>query len=249
MIGAWGLSLYFLFAIIILITHFLGGIAAFGSALLTLPLLVWMLGDVQTSIVPMVAIGLVQGFHILCSTADDIDWPALRRMLLVAGAGMPVGYLTRELLPQRPLMIALGILLVLSGLSHFLNHRQFRTGLSSPKALTSLLFGGGVIHGAFATGGSAIVLYAQQVFHRKEQFRATLNLFWIVLNLTLIVGFLIQRKITADSIRLIACGLPTVLLATGLSNRVAARFSQERFGGFVAALVMVAGGVTIGRAW
>ena len=48
---------------------------------------------------------------------------------------------------------------------------------------------GGIVHGAFASGGPFVVLYAVKKLEDKGEFRATLCLLWASLNTVLMIDF------------------------------------------------------------
>jgi uncharacterized membrane protein YfcA len=45
-----------------------------------------------------------------------------------------------------------------------------------------LLFCGGIIQGAFGSGGPFVVIYAAKAIHDKRVFRVTLSLIWVCMN-------------------------------------------------------------------
>lgn len=48
--------------------------------------------------------------------------------------------------------------------------------------MNSLLIPGGIIHGAFGTGGAAITIFGRYTLPEKEAFRGSLSLMWVILN-------------------------------------------------------------------
>ena len=234
--------------VIILITHFVGGITVYGSSLLALPFLVWVIKDLQTPIVVLLAINAVQDCQIFFYTYRHVDWAKLRSMLGYASLGIPIGVASLQFLPQKPLLVCLGIVLILSGLSRLWSELSSRRFMPPPLLLRLLLFFGGVIHGAFASGGSMVAVYGQYELTQKETFRATLSVFAMVLNTVLVAGALLQGKVSRDAVVLFLVGLPLVLVGTKLGNQVAKHLSQQLFMRIINLLVILAGVVTIGKA-
>lgn len=231
-------------AAIILVTHFISAITGYGSVLLALPLLAWAIGDLNTAVLALLLVGTVQAYHVLILNRRHVDWRELRRMLLWAGIGMPVGYLCRHSLPQKPLLIALGSILIVSGLSRLLPGRERRI----PRlGLDLLLVVGGVIHGAFVCGGTTLVVYAQHTLKSKEAFRATLFMVWVILNTVLIGSAVANRTLTAPVWKLAMVGLPVVLLGNWAGDLIARRTHQAVFMRMVAILLAIAGVITIAR--
>jgi hypothetical protein len=113
--------------------------------------------------------------------------------------------------------------------------------------LRGVLVVGGIVHGAYASGGVALVVYAQQALRRKEAFRGTLVAMWLVLNIVLVAMKLGGGEWNADTGWLVLIGVPLVVVGSWLGELAARRLDQQRFARFVAALLILAGTVTIGR--
>lgn len=233
--------------IAIFATHWLGCIGAYGSTLLALPFLLWVPVDLATARLALLVIGTVQAYHVFFMIRRDTDRRQLLRMCLLAGAGMPFGFAAAEFLPRAPLVAALGVILMLSGLSKMVRGSDGQTWRPPARALDVLLFIGGIIHGAFGTGGATVVIYAQHTFERKEPFRATMSAFWVILNTPLIVAFFLSEPLPAGGWVLTAFGVPLVFLANWTANRVATRMSQARFMVFVSILLVISGVVTVAK--
>ena len=234
---------------VIVASHWLGAIASYGSTLLALPLVALLLNDLPSAVLVLAVIGTFQAFQVCYHTYRDVDGRELRRMLGWAGGGFPLGLLAVNRLPGQPLFAVLGLVLIAAAaqdmiLPRFNHDRRWPTS-----ALRLLLIAAGVIHGAFGTGGATLVVFAQQVFARKETFRATLSAFWAILGPVLIGALLIRRSPRQAELGLIAAALPLLFLTTWHANRVAGRISQAAFRRLVAILLLAAGVVTIAKAW
>jgi uncharacterized membrane protein YfcA len=235
--------------LVIASTHWLGAIAAYGSTLLALPFLVLLLDDLPAAVLVLTVIGTFQAFQVCAHTYRDVDRQQLGRMLGWAGGALPLGVLLVQWLPRRPLFLVLGLVLIAAAVSEFISRRNGGAGRLAPPWLRALLFAGGIIHGAFGTGGATLVVYAQQVFTRKEVFRATLSAFWTILNPVLLTTLLFRHSPTPAEAFLIALALPFLFFATWHANRVADRIPQTAFRRLVAVLLLVAGVMTVGRVW
>lgn len=150
------------FALIILaVTHFVGGIVAFGSSLLAVPFLLLLYGASELGPVLFVIVvaGLLQSTFLVMKNWRNTDIRACLILLGGAACGIPVGMQVVDLLPERGIMILLGVLTLTAGLVPF-----FRPGGDArlPVWLTAgVAVVSGVIHGAFASGGTVLVAYVQ----------------------------------------------------------------------------------------
>lgn len=232
--------------VILGVTHWLGTLAAFGSTLLCLPALIWFV-DVGVARTVLLLIGTVQAYQVVGATYRSVQWRHLGTMLVFASFGIPIGILAVNVLPEGPVLTLLAVSLLASGLSS-LNGRTPGQSAPWPRwALSSLLVIGGIIHGAFVSGGALIVLYVRHSVPKKDAFRGTLCMFWVVVNTVLIGQRLLHGAVGTPERWLIAAGLPVVVLATWLGNRTARRMSQASFARLVAYLLIVAGLVTLGK--
>ena len=228
-------------------THVLGGVAAFGSTLLALPLLLLLGWDLRAAVALLATVGLVQAVHVSCLTWRGADRRALVRILVVAGLGIPLGFLAAGHLPERGLGVLLGVLLAAAGGSRLVEHCRRTTWRPPGWVLYTLLLAGGVIHGAFASGGATLTIYGRYALRHKAVFRGTLALMWVILNTVVVIGLAFEGRFDRGLAAVLLPAIPVVLLATWCGDRLARRLSQERFVDLVAALLCLAGILTIVR--
>lgn len=230
----------------IFVTHVVGAVGAYGSTLLALPLVYAATGDLERSVLVLLVVALVQAVAISWHTRGDIRWRPLAGMLLYAGAGVPVGIAGSGLLPERPLLGAMAGVLMLGGMVGLLDRPGWNRRLAGGLAGRALLLGGGVINGAFGSGGATVAVYAHHAFRDPAAFRGTLAAFWVVMGVATLGGRLAVggRGPLADWWPLTLLAVPLVLVASWLGQRVAQRLPAARFRQWVGVLLLVAGVVT-----
>lgn len=239
---------FFIWTLIILFaTHLVGGLAAFGSTLLALPLLLVVGWDLRPAVGMLLIVGSVQAVSMAVMTGRGADRAALVRILLVAGAGLPVGFLLAGWLPERGLQVVLGGVLAAAGLSRLVEHWR-KSEMQPPTwVLWGLLGAGGIIHGAFGSGGATLTVYGRYALKTKEAFRGTLSIMWVVLNVFVIAGLVGEGSVGGEVAKVAVPGAIAIFAATLLGHRLAERLSQARFRDVVAGLLCLAGAVTIVR--
>jgi len=242
MSDVWLLTLVILFA-----THLVGGVAAFGSTLLALPLLLVIGWELRAAVGMLLLVGSVQAVSMAVMTGRGADRAALLRMLLVAGAGLPVGFLAAEWLPGPGLGVALGGVLAAAGLWRLLEYRRGRAWRPPDWLLWALLGAGGIIHGAFGSGGATLTVYSRYALPTKEAFRGTLSIMWVVLNVFVIGGLIAEGAVGGEVAKVAVPGAIAIFAATLLGHRLAERLPEARFRDVVAGLLCIAGAVTIVR--
>jgi hypothetical protein len=234
-------------AVIVFAAHWIGCIAAFGAAMLALPLLLMGGWKLTAAVGLLLVVGTVQSVQMSWLTWRDTDIRGLLRILLIAGIGIPIGLASARFLPAHGLRICLGVVVIAAGTSRLIE-RWRKVEWNPPGWLMqALLFSGGIIHGAFGIGGATLAIYARYALKRKETFRSTMSIAWLVLNLAVILGMALRRQIGHEVMLLSAEATPLVLVATLLGNRAAARLSQQRFADILSALMFIAGAVIVAR--
>lgn len=235
-------------AVIILATHFIGAVTGYGSTLLALPVLAWLLGDVKTAMVTLLIAGTLQAYQVLFYCRKHVNWVELRRILLWAGIGLPIGYASMRFLPQKSLLLGLGTVLIASGASRLRRNSEEVDGGPPRAVLNGLLFVGGIIHGAFASGGATLAVYAQHALGKKDAIRGTLTMVWVILNTILLANLFSRGQVTEPEKYLVLVSLPFLILGNWLGELTARKLGQRHFMQWMATLLVVAGAITIVRA-
>lgn len=174
----------------------------------------------------------------------QVDWRLLlRRILPLMVLGLPAGLLLFDAGGEALLARVFGgFVVVLSAMELW---RMARPGDPfrdlSPVGAGLLLVAGGVIHGAFATGGPMAVYVAGRRLPDKGAFRATLSTLWLVLNLVLVAGYALTGDLDAEAGRLLLVLLPGLVLGLAAGEWLHGRVDARLFRVLVFALLAVAG--------
>ena len=169
----------------------------------------------------------------LCAM-DEIVNQAAKNRFMFGGQGrvplvarLPIGMWAFARLPHRAAMMSLGIFITLVGLRNLL---AIAPDMRAPRWLAkALLVVGGIVHGAFTTGGPLLIVYADQTLRRKSVFRVTLSLMWLALNALLAIAWTARHEWTAASVRLSLLGLPFMFLGLIAGERLHHRVSEASF--------------------
>ena len=108
-------------------------------------------------------------------------------------------------------------------------------------AALPVLFGAGVIHGLFVSGGTLLVIYLAAVFRDKHRFRANASAVWVALNLFLMVSDYEKGLYNGEFLTLTVLSLPALAAALLAGNAIHDRIDQKLFDRLTYGLLVIAG--------
>ncbi len=240
---------YALVGLIVLLTHFQEGVTGFGCTVLALPFTAMLLG-LQTAVPVLVIQAWLLAALLVLESRRKIVWREFGRILALVGVGFPFGIWMSRVLPEHSLKWVLAGFMVAVGLQGLYN--QFK-GSAPPtmmaprtRAFTSMFLPvGGVIHGAFGSGGPLVVIYAARALTDKTLFRVTLCMLWTVLNTILIGQWLASKSLSLQIWKLTAFCLPFTLVGLFLGNRAHYRINEVTFRKLIYSVLIASGVVLI----
>ncbi|GEM_PF-1937712 len=233
--------------IILAVTHFVGGIAAFGSSLLAVPFLLLLYGASELGPVLFVIVvaGLLQSTFLVIKNWQNTDVRSCAILLVGAACGIPVGMRVVDSLPEQGIMLLLGALTLIAGVIPFFHpggERRLPAALTAAVAVVS-----GIIHGAFASGGTVLVAYVQQLIPDRDRFRATLAMFWTLLNAGFVVALFFRTNADSELWSRTGVACAVVLAVSFSANRIAGRMNRQWFQRLISGLLIISGVVLLGR--
>lgn len=174
-----------------------------------------------------------------------VRWDLLgRRVLPFMALGLPAGMLIFARFASEGLRQAFGVFVVaLSAMELVRLFRPAATTMLSPAVERVVLLAGGVVHGAFATGGPLAVYVSGRVLEDKAEFRATLSVLWLLLNAVLLTNFAVGGKVDAHTLGLGAMLVPSLLTGLTLGEWAHRRIPLHVFRIVVFALLLAVGAV------
>lgn len=203
----------------------------FGATVVTVALgaMLVPIGQVLPAFVPL---NMVLSAWLALRGREHVAWPLLgKRVLPWMGLGLPLGLLGASRVDEALLVRVFGVFVVaLSAveLSRMRRAAQLAAapsgsepprperGRASSRLDDVLLVLGGLVHGAFATGGPMVVYVTGRALVEKERFRATLAVLWLTLNTVLVGTWLARGSLGVESLRRsggLAVGLALGMLA------------------------------------
>ena len=252
------LTTILLLGLVLVCTFTIEGITGFGSTILALPFAFMML-SANEAVLLLTANSLVTSLIILIMDRKHISWKALLTIVVLAGIGMPVGFAVRTAFPEAVLKCILAAFMVIIGIRGVVNGikevKAKKAGVELEAAaapatpfkkfiMYALIFVGGVVHGAFGSGGPLFVVYTAQALPEPRKMRGTMALVWIILGLILVGQSWFAGDFTLDMGKLMLATIPFMCLGIFIGNLVHKRINVETFRLMVYS-VLVAGGIAM----
>ena len=173
-----------------------------------------------------------------------------RRLLPLMLIGMPLGILAFRHADPALLRRLFGAFLVIVSAVEVVRMRKAPgTGLASISrpVEVAMLVAGGMVHGAFATGGPMAVYVVGRTIADKGRYRATLCLLWAILNTFLALVYLRGGELGASSLSVTAWLAPSCALGLWLGELAHHRVPAAAFRNMVFVGLALVGVVLVVR--
>jgi uncharacterized membrane protein YfcA len=236
--------LYLLAGLCIFAGHVIAGIAGFGNQIVALPLLAMVVG-LAAGKCTLVVMGTIMYAILTARWHEHINLRQLGLIVALAGVGLIIGMYLFERLDQyeRAMRIALGAFVLFTGIQGLLWPTLLKL-VPTPIA-RALVLGGGIVHGVFTTGGPLLVIYAQRAMPHKTEFRSTLGVMWLILNVGLMIGWTATHNWSDQTLTLCVVGLPFLFAGLTIGEYLHHKLDGPQFRTFVNVVLIINGLVLI----
>ncbi|MGB5813502.1 MAG: sulfite exporter TauE/SafE family protein [Polyangiales bacterium] len=192
-----------------------------------------------------IPLSFLQTGYIVVRHADGIRWNLLlRRVLPLMALGMGGAFVLLSYVHGPWLGLAFGLMvLVLSARDiRRLRHSDVNTVEPpiSPPASIAALFSAGVVHGIYASGGPMLVYAIGREGLGKRDFRSTLSMVWILLNLVLVARFVTTDAYQEGDLLRVLFLVPAAPFGILLGEWIHHRVDERRFRMAVLLLLLAA---------
>ena len=205
---------------VILAAAFVRSALGFGDAVVAMPLLAMVIG-LKTATPHVAFMGPTISLLILMKDWRAGDMKAAARLIVASLLGIPLGVYGLARLPEEPLKIVLGVLILLYGLFGL---ARPSVRIKNEKAWVPWMVGwtAGVLGGAYNTNGPPVVAYGMLRGWPPGRFRANLQGYFLPTGLMILAGHGLAGMWTGEVFRFYLFSLPAIVLGVvlgGLVNR------------------------------
>lgn len=202
----------------------------FGDALLAMPLLSLVVG-VRVATPLFALVGLAYTAVFLAKSWHNIQFRAAGSLILASACGIPLGLWLVNIAPERLILGILGVLLILFGLYNLLTPRL--PTLRHPWLIYLFGFVSGILSGAYNTNGPPIVMYGTLARWTPDQFRATLQAYFLPVGLLTALGHAAAGMWSVALFQLVLIAIPVALLSLYLGGKLQQHIPAAFFGRLV----------------
>lgn len=226
------LSLIFAFAYIVF------GITGFGSALVAMPLLSPLIG-IETAAPLFAIIALVSEIMMLIRYHQHINLRGTWRLIVAASIATPFGIAGAHFLPENVALWLLG--LVVAGYGLYSLFSPHVPQVANPNWGYGFGFVGGLLSGAYNTGGPPIVIYGSLSRWPPDEFKSSLQSVFIINSTIVIAIHATSGHMTANVFQDCLLAIPAMAIGLLIGWYLEKRVNPAQFRKLILVLLVVIG--------
>ena len=254
----------FIFLFVVFIAFVVEATMGFGATIIVVTLGMFLL-PLQVILPAFVPLNMCMSLYLAIRYRKHTNWTLLlTRIIPLMVLGMPLGMVFFRSVDQGILIRSFGIFVVLiSGIkiATFLKLNYFYLKPAPDYALTDksapdnlpdktppsgkitffLLTMGGIIHGAYGTGGPMVVYVASRELSDKRSFRSTLVTLWPCINIILISGFALSGELTFHTATISLLLILPLLAGLFIGEWLHKKINQQAFQILIFLFLLLAG--------
>lgn len=222
-----------------LLAYIILGISGFGSALVSIPLLVHFL-PLQTVVPLAVLVDFLATATTGIKFRYEVETAELKFLVPTMIAGILAGVTLLATLPKEATLILLGAFVTGYGVYRLVAKTSTRSVSRWWGIPTGLV--GGLMGGLFGVGGPIYAAYLTARIPDHARMRATLSAVFSCstgfrLLVFLLSGLMLQKEVWWGVLLLV----PSMLIGLTIGHRLHAKLSREQVGGFISVLLVASG--------
>lgn len=230
---------YILFMLVLMFGVFVQALAGFGGTLIAMPLGIMIMGMGVTKPV-MTFVAWITGVIVVVQEYKHINARELMKMVGVMLAGVLGGIWLTGRLQLNFLLILYGIVVAGIGIKRLFFKQKKEP---SPLVQNAALAVAGIMQGLFVSGGSFLAVYSVAKIKEKQEFRATVNAVWAIINTIMIITYFINGSVTKDVLTASGTAIIPTLITVWLGGVLTKRVKQETFLKIIYVVLIISGAV------
>ncbi|MFA5506854.1 MAG: sulfite exporter TauE/SafE family protein, partial [Vulcanimicrobiota bacterium] len=230
--------------VVIFLATFIRSALGFGEALVAVPLLALLI-PIETAAPLAVLVSITVAALILGQDWREVQMAGVSRLVLSTLPGIPVGLWLLIRVDEVVVKTILALVILL--FSAYVLAGRAKLRLKGDRWAGAFGFMAGILGGAYGMNGPPLVLYGTFRDWSPEQFRATLQGYFLPASILGMIGYYLSGLWTREVTNLFLLTLPAVLIATLLGRSVTRRLPRERFVRWVHSALILIGLLLLGQ--
>jgi len=219
----------------------------FGEALVAVPMLGLAI-PLATAAPLAVAMSVTVAIVILLQDWRKMHIRSAGILLAASLAGIPLGLLLLTHGNQLVIRVLLALIIILFAILGLTGWRPATLHRDKPLWITTCGFIAGILGGAYGLNGPPLVIYGAMRQWSAQQFRATLQGYFLPASFLGLGGYFAAGLWTPEVTRLYFISLPVVIPAVFVGRAINRRFQGDRFYRYVYATLLVVGCIFLAQA-
>lgn len=226
-------------SLIIFVAYFIRSICGFGASIISVPVLVFFL-DVPDIVVLISILTIATSLIVVRKSLHEADKKMAITLLLSAIPASYVGIHLLNTLSPVFILKVLGGVLILFAVNLFLDQKLIKFKANK---INGFIAGSisGVLGGMFSTSGPPVLAYLSSVYTRTRVLRSTLLLYFFILNIFQLFGYLYKGNLTKENLTFSAYMLPAMFIASYAGHHVHLKVPEKELKIGIAILMVISG--------
>lgn len=230
--------------LIALLAGFTQGLSGFGSVLVALPVLTYLL-DLKTAVPLASTWGMTINIILLIQLRSHLSPKRILPLALASLPGIPLGVYILNTMPVWELEMVLGVLLVVLSLYFIWSGGKTRR-LSQGWAYAAG-FGSGVLGGSLAMSGPPVIIYTALQPWPKDEIKSTLIGFFFLSGLVILGAQAASGLFTSGVLTWSLISIPFVVWGVFLGTWCYDRIDTNRYRQVIVWLITLLGSLTLAK--
>lgn len=212
--------------ILLFICFLISSIAGFAGAAMSMALISKIIG-LNNARASVNLISCVHNLTIIKQERNNIRLKNLIPIILWLIAGMIIGFFINIVIPSEDIMLKiLGVIILLIAIFNLFVHKEIKL---NKLASVGLIVLAGIVQMLFMCSGIILVVYMDQKFKVKEEFRANNAFIFFLLSMITVVYQAVCGIYNTTNLTIAAAAIIPIIIATAIGKKIVEKISQESF--------------------
>lgn len=235
-------NLFIYLAITIFLSATIQGVAGFGFALISVPIM--SIFSPITTVIPIIVFySLISNFTVIFKTLKFTNFKKISPMIISGIIGIPIGASILKTFNPTNLKIAVGFVILFTS---FIMLKGYKIRFKKEKVsyiVTGLI--SGILNGSLSMSGPPIVLFLNNEGYNKNEFRANLALYSIITNILTIFTYIVSGLFSEHIVKTSLIGIIPLILGSYFGIFISEKIENHHFKKLILILLIITGGITV----